>query len=154
NQISPSPGRNSGPNLSGFGFRTLHEDHSVLGKAGERIFKIESIDVVERDEFDVLEFGMDPNVIFRDRQVVCCRQAFLFRSVLWVRLYVHTEYFAGNGRDNFVRRYRTVAAHGMPAHRERTRRSYVRIKWYRQSRFMLDADSEVHSRTVAAHVFD
>ena len=48
---------------------------------------------------------MSLDVIVADRQVICCRQTFLFRTVFRIRLHVLAKNVTGNRRDHFVGRY-------------------------------------------------
>src|SRR5215471_4514404 len=57
-QFPSSPGRNGAPDFGGLRFRTLDEHHAVLREAGEGVLEIESVDVIEGDEFNVLQFGV------------------------------------------------------------------------------------------------
>src|SRR5215831_8739275 len=55
-QFPSSPSRNGAPDFGGLRFRTLDEHHAVLREAGKGVLEIESVDVIEGDEFDVLQF--------------------------------------------------------------------------------------------------
>ena len=151
-QVSARPCGNGCPDLGGIGLRTLHENHSVIRKAGQRIFQVECVDVVEWNELDMLELGVNANVVLRDGQIIRGRQSLLFRTVFRIRLHVHAEYFAGDGRDDLVRRDRTVTANGVAAHRERAGRANVRIVRHGKGRFVFDSDREVDARAIAAHI--
>ena len=132
----------------------MHEHHAVIRESGQRIFQIECVDIVERNELDVFELGMDADVVFCDGQVVGRRKTLLFRSVFWISLNVHTEDFASDGRDDLVCGDRSVSAYRVAAHRERAWRSHVRIVRHGQSSFVLDSDREIGSWTIAAHVLN
>src|SRR6185436_18589758 len=95
---------------------------------------------------------MDSNVILGNGEVVGGGKAFLFRSVLGIRLNVHSKYFSGNRRDDLVRGHRSVAAYRMTAHREGTGGTNIGIKQYRKCGLMLDTQSEVVPRRLAGHV--
>src|SRR6185436_9222237 len=95
---------------SRIGLLALDKHHAILRQACQRILEIERIDVVQRNELDMLQLRMKSNVIFGDREVIRGGKAFLFGSVLRISLNVHSEYFACDRRDDLVGRYRTIAS--------------------------------------------
>ena len=132
----------------------MHEHHAGIGQAGQRIFQVECVHVVQWDELDILELGVNANVILGDRQVISGGQALLFRSVLGVRLNIHAKDFAGDGSNDLVGGNRSVTAHRVAAHRKRSGRSDIGIVGHRKGSLVFDSDREVSPRTIAAHVVD
>src|SRR5262249_10549710 len=112
------PSGNGAPDVGRVGLLALHEDHSVLRQTGERVLQVERVDVIERNELDVLKLGVYADVLLGDGEVVSGRQSFLFRTILRVSLQVHAEDFAGDGGDDLIGSDGAETADRVAAHRE------------------------------------
>ena len=102
----------------------------------------------------MLELRVNANVIFCDGEVIGRGQALLLGSILRIGLHVHAEHFTGDGRDDFVRRHRTVTADRVAAHREGAGRSHIRVICYGKGRLMFNSKREVRLWALAEHVID